>query len=302
MMTMMGSLARHALVVAAVAAPAGGPHVHADGLHTHGEWTVPGMGASSAEVDCSAGDARPLSPLKPLPLAAVRIGDSAFGDAQALNTAYLQYLDLDRLLWTFRTQAGLPSGEDVAPYGGWESPNYQWGLINGHFTGHLISALAFAAGSGDDDLRAKGDRLVAALEACQDAVGTGWLSAYPLAHLERLEAHNTTHVWAPYYTLHKIGAGLLDFYEQAGSAAALRVATRLADYLHGRITRLIASKGESWWDDCLETEYGGMNEFAYSLYAITREPTHLELASLFYKRSFLLPLARGEGDPLLILS
>jgi hypothetical protein len=28
-------------------------------------------------------------------------------------------------------------------YGGWESPNYVEGLINGHFTGHLLSALAF---------------------------------------------------------------------------------------------------------------------------------------------------------------
>ena len=63
--------------------------------------------------------------------------------------------------------------------------------------------------------------------------------------------------WAPYYTLHKIMAGLLDFHIQTGSALALKVCDRLGDYLHGRITALIASKGEAWWQRCLDTEYGG---------------------------------------------
>ena len=190
------------------AAPAGEPG--------HEAWTVPHThehehaAGPLIDVDCthaSLPNEAPLQPVEPFALSATRISaNTAFGDAQALNTAYLRLLDLDRLLWTFRTQAGLPtartSGEPVTPYGGWESPNYQWGLLNGHFTGHLLSALAFtASGSGDATMLAKGAALVAGLAACQDAVGTGWLSAYPLAHLERLEAHNSTHVWAPYYTL-----------------------------------------------------------------------------------------------------
>ena len=58
-------------------------------------------------------------------------------------------------------------------------------------------------------------------------------------------------------------AGLLDFHQETGSAQALAVLCRLADYLHGRIHRLIASKGVAWWQQCLETEYGGMNEVPF---------------------------------------
>jgi hypothetical protein len=104
--------------------------------------------------------------------------------------------------------AGLPNANGVRPYGGWESPVYQWGLINGHFTGHLLSALAFdAASTGSAVTAAKGDTLVAGIAECQDAVAkatpalAGWVSAYGIDHMERLDAHNTTHVWAPYYTL-----------------------------------------------------------------------------------------------------
>lgn len=92
---------------------------------------------------------------------------------------------------------------DCAPgsrYGGWESPNYQWGLLNGHFTGHLLSALAFDAAGTDSSsavTAAKGDSLVAELAKCQAAVAkahperAGWLSAYSIAQMDRLDAHNT---------------------------------------------------------------------------------------------------------------
>ena len=85
-------------------------------------------------------------------------------------------------------------------YGGWESPNYQWGLLNGHFTGHLLSALAFDAAGTDSSstvTAAKGDSLVAELARCQAAVAkahpdrAGWLSAYSIAQMDRLDAHNT---------------------------------------------------------------------------------------------------------------
>ena len=49
------------------------------------------------------------------------------------------------------------------------------GLINGHFTGHLLSALAFAAAGSDEahggaEMAAKGDALVAGIAECQAAV------------------------------------------------------------------------------------------------------------------------------------
>ena len=46
----------------------------------------------------------------------------------------------------------------------------QWGLLNGHFTGHLLSALAFdAAGTGSKVTAAKSDTLITELAKCQAA-------------------------------------------------------------------------------------------------------------------------------------
>ena len=79
-----------------------------------------------------------------------------------------------------------------------------------------------------------GAYLVAELARCQVAVASatpelaGWVSAYGIDQLDRLDAHNKTQVWAPYYTLHKIMAGLLDQHSHAGNGAALGVLTGLA--------------------------------------------------------------------------
>jgi len=57
---------------------------------------------------------------------------SMYWQAQQTNLEYLLYLDPDRLTWTFRQQADLPTVGD--PYGGWEAPG---GQLRGHFTGSL---------------------------------------------------------------------------------------------------------------------------------------------------------------------
>ena len=139
---------------------------------------------------------------------------TVFAAAQELNTKYLHYLEPDRLLYQFNQVAGLPTTAE--PYGGWESPTYVNGLINGHFTGHLLSATAFSIASHVDPtglLKNRSIYLVQQLRRCQQAYAAkhpadaGYLSAYGIDQIERLEAHNSTHVWAPYYTLHKIMAG-----------------------------------------------------------------------------------------------
>ena len=42
----------------------------------------------------------------------------------------------------------------------------------------------------------------------------GFLSAFPRSVLDRQQ--NMQGVWAPYYTLHKVGSGLADAYEHLG--------------------------------------------------------------------------------------
>ena len=105
-------------------------------------------------------------------------------------------------------------------------------------------------------------------------------------------------MWAPYYTLHKLCAGLYDQYVHSGNAQALAVLVRLADYLTDRIRTLVSERGREWWQECLATEFGGMNELAYNLYSVTGEPTHLELATYFSPDAFFAPLASGASDPL----
>ena len=69
----------------------------------------------------------------------------------------MQRLDPDRLLYTFRANAGLPTG-DAKPLGGWEQPENgtRASELRGHFTGHFLSASALLyASTGDKEAKAK---------------------------------------------------------------------------------------------------------------------------------------------------
>src|SRR4051812_3984058 len=145
------------------------------------------------------------------PLSAVKLQPSPFLDNMNRQLAYFRFVDADRLLHTFRLNVGLPSS--AQPCGGWESPDTE---LRGHSTGHLMSGLAQAyANTGDSTCKSKGDYLVSSLAACQNAspgagFHAGYLSAFPESFFDRLESGQQ--VWAPYYTQHKIMAGLLDQY------------------------------------------------------------------------------------------
>ena len=151
----------------------------------------------------------PVRPrLQPFALTAVRLEDGPFRDAHRANAAYLKRLDPERLLHTFRINAGIPSHAE--PLGGWEAPA---GELRGHFMGHYLSACALGyASAGDGELKRRGDLLVAALAECQARLNQGgYLSAYPVSFYDRLQKGDT-YVWAPFYTMHKMLAGLYDMH------------------------------------------------------------------------------------------
>lgn len=58
------------------------------------------------------------------------------------------------------------------------------------------------ASTNNDTLKQKMDALVAGLSACQEKIGSGYLSAFPSEFFDRVEAIQS--VWAPYYTIHKV--------------------------------------------------------------------------------------------------
>ena len=234
---------------------------------------------------------KPVVPMQaePFPLQDVRLLDGPFREAMRRDQAYLLSLDADRLLHSFRVTAGLPS--TAKPYGGWEDPK---GELRGHSLGHYLSACALMfASTGDEKLRAKADTIVAELARCQQALpqqgyNAGFLSAYPESFFDRVDAVKP--VWAPYYTLHKIMAGLLDTHQLCANAQALDVLVKMADWLKRRVDRLSTEQMQR----ALGNEHGGMNEVFANLYGVTGNPDHLKLAKAFNHRFIFDPLARGE--------
>src|ERR1019366_4163280 len=117
------------------------------------------------------------------PMSQVRLLDGPCKQAADYNRAYMMRTAPDRLLHTFRLNAGLASS--AQPLGGWEAPG---GELRGHTTGHYLSACALRAASADTEVKSRGDEIVAELAKCQAKQSGGYLSAYPTEFYDRLGA------------------------------------------------------------------------------------------------------------------
>ncbi len=229
---------------------------------------------------------------KPFALQDVRLLDGPFREAMLRDQQFLLELDPDRLLHDFRVNAGLPS--TATPYGGWEKPDVE---LRGHSVGHYLSALALMyASTGDARFKTRGDLMVTELAKVQAAgpahgYHKGYLSAFPESFIDRVETRQK--VWAPYYTLHKIMAGLLDMYQLCGNTQALDALVQEADWVKFRQDRLTHEQQQAM----LMTEHGGMIEVLANLYAVTGNPEHLRIAKTFDHDFLFNPLAQHQ-DPL----
>ena len=222
----------------------------------------------------------------PFDLSRVRLLPGPFLDAAEVNRRFLMGMDPDRLLRMFRVTAGLPG--PAAPLGGWEAPVNE---LRGHYTGHYLSALAMRwAGFGDEEAKARGEKLVAELAKCQKAHGNGYVSAFPEELFDRLRRDEK--VWAPFYTLHKILAGMIDMAALVGSAQALDVARGIASWT----ARWTQPLGDAAMARVLEREYGGMNEALYNLSALTGDEDLRDVARRFDHERIFAPLAEGRDE------
>jgi DUF1680 family protein len=223
----------------------------------------------------------------PFPLEQVRLLEGPFLDAAKINQRYLRSLPEDRLVHNFRVTSGLPSSAE--PLGGWESPTVE---LRGHFTGHYLSACGLLyASMGDEELKAKGDAIVADLAKCQEANRNGYLSGFPEDFFDRLSDGKP--VWAPYYTLHKIMAGHLDMYTYCQNQQALANAEGMARWIGHWLNGI----SDDHMQRILKTEYGGTSESLYNLGAITGNRDYFRMARRFEQPSFFGPLA-GHRDEL----
>jgi uncharacterized protein len=130
--------------------------------------------------------------------------------------------------------------------------------------------------------------------------GAGFISAYPPDQFIMLEKGATygtqdSQIWAPYYTLHKILAGLLDSYEVAGNKKALEIARGMGRWVYARLKAVPPETRTAMWGRYIAGEYGGMNEVMARLFRLTGDKTFLECAKLFDNTNFFFGNAAHEG-------
>ncbi|MDR1503111.1 MAG: glycoside hydrolase family 127 protein [Prevotella sp.] len=227
----------------------------------------------------------------------VRLLESPFRQNMERESKWILSLGIDRLLHSFRNTAGVYAGREggymtIKKLGGWESLDCE---IRGHSTGHIMSGLAYLyASTGDERYKIKADSLVAGLAEIQDILiengQKGYISAYPENLINRNIAGKS--VWAPWYTLHKVYAGLIDQYLYCDNKEALDIMKKAASWAYQKLMPL----SEEQRALMLRNEFGGVNEAFYNLYAITGNPEHKKLAEFFYHADVIDPLAEHKAD------
>ncbi len=197
--------------------------------------------------------------------------DSPFKRAMELNAAYLLSLEPDRLLSGFRREAGLPP--KAPAYGGWEAEG-----VAGHTLGHYLTALSQQFRANEDRrCAARVNYIVGELALCQNQDPPVYVAALPnakqiFAGLKR--GGGGMEGWVPWYTMHKLFAGLRDAYLLCGNDEAKVVLIRLTDWADAVTSDLTPQEMETM----LDTEQGGMAEALADVYDITGDAKYLALA------------------------
>jgi DUF1680 family protein len=223
----------------------------------------------------------------------VQLLNGPFKTAMKADEAYLLSINPDRLLSDFRSHSGLkPKG---AKYEGWESSG-----LAGHTLGHYMSAIAMHyASTGDAEFLKRANYIVSELDECQKARKTGYIGAIPkedtiwaeVAKGEiRSRGFDLNGGWSPWYTVHKVFAGLLDVYLYCGNKQALIISEGLANWTGETIKNL----NDEQLQKMLFCEYGGMAETFVNLYALTGNKKYLDLSYKFYDNRILDPLAEKQ--------
>jgi DUF1680 family protein len=175
----------------------------------------------------------------------------------------------------------------------------------GHYQGHWMSATAFLYNTtANATVKAAADKNIAVLASVMEAWKgkykvDGYLFPYdPVVWDKLLSGHGAGPYYSvPFYTLHKLMAGLLDQHTYAGSAQALELVEKMAVWVHDRVEGVIASDGGmALWQKVLGCEWGGMNDVLFNLYQHTGNEMYMKTARRFNAFVFTARLAAGEDD------
>ena len=136
------------------------------------------------------------------------------------------------------------------------------------------------------------DYIVSDLAICQSQSADGYLSGIPDGKriFAKIAATGVVDGWVPWYTQHKVMAGLRDSYRYAGNTEAKPIFLKMCDWADN-ITKGLTSDQVAVM---LDTEHGGMAEVAGDAYAMTADPRYLVLARRFTHHELLDPIAAGH--------
>lgn len=219
------------------------------------------------------------------PLNEVKLLDGPFSHAMELDMKTLLTYEPDRLLSRFFTEAGLkPRAEH---YMGWENET-----LAGHSLGHYLSACSMMYEStGDARFLERVNYIAGQLKIAQDS--SGYLGAFPTGKMIfeeqvakgniRSSGFDLNGIWSPFYTVHKILAGLRDAYRSCGNTDALLIEKKFA----GWIEKIVMPLNDEQTQLMLRCEHGGIAETLADLYSDTGDKEYLQLADKFYHKAVL---------------
>jgi len=220
---------------------------------------------------------------------------SGFYAQQQRVLKHFIHVDCDSYLYNFRVAAGIDT-KGAQPMTGWDAPESN---IKGHTTGHFLSGLALCyASTGNAEIKKKLDYMVEQLGACQDAMSKqpekfkeGFLSAYDESQFDLLEIYTIyPKIWAPYYTLHKIMAGLRDCWKYGENQQALDILKKIGLWVYNRLIRLPKEQRAKMWAMYIAGEFGGINEVLADLYLITKDERYLTASRFFDNDKLYMPM------------
>jgi len=250
------------------------------------------------EKDFAKMKVKPVVPVKAYSfnLKDVKLLNSPFRHAMDNDSGYLLKIKPERLLYRFYKHAGLPVKDSI--YGGWEKDG-----ISGHTLGHYLSACAMMyASTGNVAFKNNVDYIVKELRRCQIARKTGYVGAVPnedtiFTQVKRGDIRTAgfdlNGGWVPWYTLHKVLAGLLDAYLYCDNKLALDISIGIADWT----ATIVNGLTEEQRLKMLNCEHGGMNEVLANIYGITGNKKYLLLSQKFHDEFVLGNLAK-QIDPM----
>ncbi len=214
--------------------------------------------------------------------------ESLFGKSQEIGKQYLLELDVDRLLAPIYEGAGLIPPKPA--YGGWEQME-----IKGHSVGHYLSAVAtMYQATGDLRMKERMDQIVQTFGKLQRS--DGYLGGFNSKLFDQafmgefeVDHFSLNHYWVPWYSIHKLYAGLMDAYRIGENKDALEVLKKMANWAYEGSCLMT----DEQFQKMLICEHGGMCEVMAELYEVTRDERYLILAKRFVQRLIFEPLAEG---------